>query len=407
MRYLTVFCALILICPITKTYSNPSYEKRIALFPVVNMTGDKKLNYLSGVISTQLILKFKSRDSIKVKVYKKALKYKSLGKLVKKYRKKDYVIYGEYLSVSKNSVHVKLHILDLKEKAETSTIEFRLSKMVNASTYGQIDDSANKALWSVLGVPFQIYSKPDEAEVYIGKKYIGRTPLKRLVGKEGKHSVTVYKPGYQIVKKEITLSKEKSATFFYNLKPQNLLDSKSKLSVKYNYVLIGEDNISTSPYIPLLFSYEYYIKNFSVEFETGITNLTQSSYIKASPGLTESRSISLIPITLAAKYHFFQDFYISPYLGVGGGLAVMSVAETRYSEINPMVFGMIGINLLSVSMEKSSARFALFIESKYFTMGNLFVGESTFNPYGAKTINDKEIAVNGFAFSAGISYIFF
>ena len=407
MRYLLVICLLLALFTSRIMYSNNGHSKKIAIFPLANMSGEKSLNYLSDIISTQLFLKFKSRKSVKVRSYKKELRYKSILSLAKAYRKWDYIIYGEFIGISKTSVHVKIHIISVKEKAETNTIEFRLPKMLKSNTFRQIADSSNKVLWSILGVPFQVYSKPSDAEFYIGKKFIGRTPLKRLVGKEGDHNVIVYKKGYQIVKQNITLSKEKNNIFFYNLKPKLFIENKSKLSIKYNYALIQEDNTSTIPYIPLLFSFEYYIKSLSVEFETGITNLSHSSNIKASPGLTESKTISLIPVTLAAKYHFIPDYPVSPYIGLGGGLAFMSVAETRYSEINPMVFATLGLNITMFSMDQTSARFGLFIESKYFLMGDLFVGEASFNPYGVKTVNDKEIAVNGFAFCAGISYTFF
>ncbi len=403
LKYLTFILFFIMI----QQFAHAKKTIEVGFFRIKNLTKIKQLNYLDKVIRQNWQAYFQRHKEIRIRQLLSISKVISLKALSKNHPKLDYAILASYTLRAKDVILLKIVIADVKNQKELDKIEVNLKVPFNRRAYRQLDETSSNILWAIIGIPFRIYSDPPNGEVYINKKFIGKTPLKRLRGKKGNHRLVIYKKGFKRIQEDIVLKRGKESTFYYPLKTKNFLKRKSKISIKYAFSLVNDANTSVDPFIPLLFSFEQFIGNFSFEIETGIINFERETSITNSPGLTEIKTISIVPLTFGIKYHLFQEELISPYFGLGGGLAFLSVAENKSGRTNPMFYFALGVNLGFVKISESSSRLGFFMEGRYFNAGKVVVGESTFNPLGPKNTDGTEISINGFNIVVGVSYIFF
>ncbi len=379
----------------------------VGFFRVKNLTKIKQLNYLDKVILQYWQAFFKKHKAIQFRQLRSIPRVVSLKALSKANPKLDYAVLASYTLRAEGVILLKIVIADIKNQKELDKIEVTLKVPFSPKAYKELNEASSNLLWAMIGVPFRIYTDPPKGEVYINKEFIGRTPLKRLRGTKGEHRLVIYKKGFILIKENIVLKRGTESTFYYPLKTDNFLKRKTKINIKYAFSLVEDNNTRVDPYIPILFSFEQFIDNFSFEIETGIINFERETSITNSPGLTEIKTISLVPLTFGLKYHLFQEELISPYFGLGGGIAFLSVAENKSSRTNPMFYFAAGVNLGFVKLSESSSRLGFFVEGRYFNAGKVVVGESTFNPVGPKSTDGTEITINGFSVVVGVSYIFF
>ncbi len=374
------------------TKSKSKSKNRVAVFELVNLTKKKELNFIQKLFKQRLIKKLKQDRSIRV-ISKIKLPNPTIQAISKKYPKLTYAVYGSYKMAQKNVIMVEVTVLDLKYKKKLDSIQFY--HPLNSMDFSQLQRVIENIFWAITSVPFQVFTEPKGSEVYVNKKYIGRTPLKRLRGKAGSYNILIYKKGFQKLKDKIVLKKGKENTFFFPLKAESIIEAKSKINIKYAYPFINDDQIEVDPFFPILLSFEYFIYGFSFELETGIINLEKST------GVTnEFMTISLFPVTLTAKYHFLKNEVISPYLGFGGGVSFVNVAESSSGQTNAMFYVIVGFNFLYIPISgrssgiEYSSRIGFFVEARYFNSGNI-------------TISGRDIKLEGFMCIAGISYVFF
>lgn len=271
----------------------------------------------------------------------------------------------------------------------------------------EIESIIDNLNWILRGVPFKVLTSPENANVYINGEYIGKTPLNQLSGMPSKYQLEITKKGYHNFSDNINLKKGHDNKYHYVLQRSNYIHNKNKLNFKYVYTYADDAYTKFDPYVPVLFSYEYFIENYSFEVETGIFNLEREITINTNPKVTDKKTISVVPLTLSFKYHFLQEYQVSPFIGLGGGLAFISIAETEHSQLNPLVYGIVGINFGFLDMSKSESRIHFFVEGRVYHSGKVKVGEGQFNLFGIKQNDDTKITLKGFQILAGISYVFF
>ncbi len=400
---------IIFLISIIILLANHSYAKKkilVGIFNFNNHTKNKELSYIGLYVQHSILSLLKQNNNLDPKKLGNLPKSLKQNKLPKRYYYFNYLITGEYKLENNNLILLKIFIYDIKDDQEPIIIKRHFFLPLKEHAINEVKLLSQNVLWSVIGIPFQIFSNPSDSEVYINKKYIGRTPLKNLRGTKEKHNIIIYKKGYKIINTSIELKKSNQNIFLFPLEIQKFSKSKSKLSIKYAYSFIFDNYTEVDPIVPLLFSYEYFIKDLSFEIETGIINFYRNTEVKNINGLVDRKTITLIPLTFAVKYHFFQNFHISPYLGIGGGALFVSVTENSSPIINPLFFFVLGANVGFIRLNDTS-RLGFFIEGRYFIGGKVTVGESSFNFYGAPTRSETQIEIKGFNIMGGLSYIFF
>lgn len=402
---LTLTIVIILFFTWDNSFSKSTLK--LGIFRLKNLTKNKKLNYISSFFHQRLLLTIAQQSEIDAKQLPPLSKEVYIKTISKKYPNLAYAVYGSYSLKEENLININIIIVDLNHKIELDNIDVIVSLPVKSRFFKRLEQISENILWVIIGIPFQIYCNPHDSEVYIDKQFIGRAPLKKLSGKEGIHEIIVYKKGFQILRERFSLTRGQENIFFYPLKYQNFLKKKSKLNMKYVYSFASESYTKVDPYFPLLFSFEHFIRDFSFELETGIINFERTTTVSNISGVTELKTISAIPLTLMIKYHFFQEQFFSPYIGLGGGAVFISIAENKSGETNPIYYFTLGVNLGSIPVLNHSSRISFFLEGRYFNAGDVVVGESSFNPYGTKLTDNTQITLKGFHVIAGVSYIIF
>lgn len=331
----------------------------------------------------------------------------TLDNIYKKFDKYDLVVFPDIRKINSFEYQLTITIFDIKNQHQFIAVTEYFSINDSSSESTKINNIIENLNWVLEGVPFKILTTPENANVYIDDEFIGKTPLKQLSGYEAEYKLKIAKKGYHNYQDKINLKRKHDNIYHYVLQRKNYIKDKHRFNFKYAYTLINDSYTKVDPYVPVLLSYEYFMNDFSIEFETGIINLEREVTINSSPKIIDRKTITIVPLSLAFKYHFFQDYQFSPYLGAGGGIAFVSVSQTEKSQINPWGFLMLGANFGIIELSKGESRINFFIEGRLFYGGDIKVGQGQFNVFGAKTNDDTEITISGFQFFAGISYLFF
>ncbi|MDH4129989.1 MAG: PEGA domain-containing protein, partial [Spirochaetota bacterium] len=198
----------------------------IGIFQLENLTKTNNYAHIEKLFRKHLVSKLNTHKEITANEYKPISNDLPLKTISLKYPHLNYIVYGNYSLIENKIIKFTIKVIDLKRLNELDLINIMLYYPLNERSFTQLNNTCENILWSIVGVPFQIYSDPSESEIYINKKFVGRTPLKKLRGKAGIYEIIIYRKGYQIIKDKLFIRLDKENTFFYPLKTKTFLKKK-------------------------------------------------------------------------------------------------------------------------------------------------------------------------------------
>ena len=267
--------------------------------------------------------------------------------------------------------------------------------------FTRVNEMADRMAMSVSGDVsgfLTIDSTPQGADVRVGDRSIGVTPLVQKKMKPGKYNATLVKEGCDLKAISFEVTAEKTTIM------KEMLTVKSDARKKYHLSLFAHPLPLYSQDYLMDFgaSLDAMLYDFSLGVDLGGNYLSHKYEDKTAPGKTFSQEMKLLFFRFDAylRYNILADNpFISPY--IGGAVGLINVDSKEYN-IQMMSFyynGVVGLTFFP------TGKMSVYTELMYQDLGKLTIKEKQFNLFGDYTLNSKDIPLRNFLVGFGLRFV--
>ncbi|MFN4216189.1 MAG: FlgO family outer membrane protein [Brevinematales bacterium] len=315
----------------------------------------------------------------------------------------QYLLLGSY-TVVKDRVEVNARLVDvfsgvvvLAEKREA---------VLGDALFAAVQEMAEKMSLAITGSGVGYLSfetSPSGAEVRVGDEILGYTPIAKRMMKPATYDFTVTLKNYEVYRKSVTIKEGETTKVFLTLTKQagEVRPFRTTIGLHFLPLLLGD------PYQPFfnIGIVEYLNRGFILGMEYG-GNFITHRYSTNLPGGKNFEEIQLLyyhRLDLLVKYAFFyQNRYISPYLGVGAGIVFPRDRDTTWEDVRFYAKGIGGFTLFPTSQVSP------FVEMTYYTTSpsELVLRYRVVNLFGDYNIAEKNVVMQNLFIGVGLQFAY-
>ncbi len=316
---------------------------------------------------------------------------KTIGLLTKA----DNLILGSFSALN-NKIEVNARLVRI-DTGEVIMAE-KIVEDVGDKLFARINDLADAIILRLAGEKagfLNLDTTPQGAEVKIGDKSLGTTPISEKKMRTGKYSATIVKENYEIRSADFDINENQNTSLNIILEKKaekifmNRIDASSRMI----------ELLSPDYQLDWALGYERFFGNFAFGLEYGAIIFFHNYQDKTAPGKVFEQNMVLYyhRADVLLKYYLFPaSTFVSPYAGAGLGFTIISNPDYQLNQTAFYWKGIIGFNFFPVN------RFSIFIEAIYHNMGNVTLNEKQFNLFGDYTLAPKQMSLQNILIGCGI-----
>lgn len=404
-------CALLICSPVFSQTTAP--KPRVAVLNFKNMSGKTSYDFLSSTIAESITTRLKKTDRLQVLERSRLsdiLEEQNLSlsgiaetpesaKQVGGILQADILILGSFsvigdrIEVNARAVSVNSGEVDYSAKASETMGEALFDKINELAATLELELSAAESGY------ITVDSTPRKARVLIDGEPVGMTPLVKCKVEAGEHRVTLQHEGFELVEK--TVSIRNGETFRLDITMKQKADAYRPYRVSFGSRFLQTDWSNYVPDFALSFDWRPGWVSLGAEFAEHVLFHQSSDTNAPGQALEDSMQLFIHRLSVNARLNLFYDNpFISPYLGVAGGIAYAFSSEYEIQQWLPFWKAYLGVDFVPNSV------YSFFIEAVYQDMGDLTIREKVFNYFGNATLTEKTVSLRGFNFGAGLRFAF-
>ncbi len=404
--------ALIILCAVFSFAVTNTNKMTIAIPDFKNISGNKGYDFLEKTVAESLTTSLQKSGRFNIVERQRLLEIMEEKKLVlsgmadedingeKKIgilTSADHLILGS-ISSAGNKVEINARLV-LVDTGEVLLAE-KITEDMGDKLFSRLNDLADEIIIRLSGEKtglLDLDSTPRGAEVKIGDKNLGNTPITGKEMSPGKYAATLLFENYEIktINFEIKEGEKTSLNVGLDKKVERILNNFFTLS-GHMLDLMGDTN---NYQLDWSLSYERRLGNFGLGLELGTIMVWHNYQDTNAPGpvYKDSMYLNFYRADCFLKYYLFPDStFVTPY--VGAGLGITYIDNSIYNLNNTAFYwkGIIGLCFLPAN------NFSFYIEGIYHALGTVSLNEKRFNPFGDYSLYTNQVSLNNVLIGLGI-----